>query len=279
MKKAILSFISGLAITAAATWQSAGAAEKFGPGLQPPASPSAIEINNFHDILLYIIFGIAAFVLVLLVIVVLLFNRHVNKTPSKTTHNVILEVLWTVIPVAILFFIAIPSFRLLYFTDRVEVADMTIEVTGRQWYWDYKYPDHDNIMFSSYMVPEDEIDTSKGQLRLLSTDAPLVLPVNKNIRVLAFGGDVIHSFAVPALGVKIDTVPGHTNETWMKITKPGIYFGQCSELCGKDHAYMPIEIHAVPEDEFNDWIANAKQEYSSNEHNQITQTRFAALEE
>lgn len=279
MKKSLLSLISGLGIYAAASFNTAMAAEPFGPNLQPPASPSAEEIHKFHDMMIWIIAGICAFVLLLLIIVVLRYNRYANKEPTKTTHNVLLEVLWTVVPVAILFFIAIPSFKLLYYTDRVEVADMTLEVTGRQWYWEYKYPDQGDITFSAYMLPEDQIDSSKGQLRLLSTDAPVVLPVNKNIRILAFGGDVIHAFAVPALGVKIDTVPGQTNETWVRITKPGIYFGQCSELCGKDHAYMPIEIHAVSEEEFNAWVANAQEEFSSNEDYINTPTRLAALEE
>src|SRR5262249_1028028 len=152
-------------------------------------------------------------------------------------------IIWTVVPVLILLIIAVPSFRLLYFTDRTPNPEMTLKVTGYQWYWGYEYPDNAGVNFLAYMVPEKEIDESKGQIRLLSTDNPVVLPVDTNIQILTTAADVIHSFAVPALGIKIDAMPGHTNETWVRITKPGIYYGQCSELCGKDHAYMPIEVH------------------------------------
>lgn len=228
--------------------------EHKGVNLPTPASPSMERIVEFHNFLLYIIFGIAIFVLLLLIYVVLRFNKKVNPEPSKTSHNVMLEVAWTVIPVVILIIIAIPSFKLLYYTDRIENPDMTIKVTGYQWYWQYDYPDHGDISFSSYMIADEDIDTSKGQVRLLSTDNPVVLPVDKNIQVILTGGDVLHSWAVPPLGVKTDTVPGRLNETWFRITKPGVYFGQCSELCGKDHAYMPIEIHAVSEEEFAIWV-------------------------
>ena len=227
---------------------------EWGMGLQDSASPSKVEITNFHNMLLYIIFGIAIFVLLLLIYVVLRFNKRVNPEPSKVTHNVLLEVAWTVVPVVILIIIAIPSFKLLYYLDRVEEPDMTLKVTGYQWYWQYDYPDFGDISFSSYMVSDEDIDPSKGQVRLLSTDNPVVLPVNKNVQVILTGGDVLHSWAVPSLGVKTDTVPGRLNETWFRITEPGIYYGQCSELCGKDHAYMPIEIHAVSEADFETWV-------------------------
>lgn len=228
--------------------------EDGGLGLQPAASPSMERIAEFHNLLLYIIFGIAIFVLILLVYVVLRFNKRVNPNPSKVTHNVMLEIAWTVIPVVILIIIAIPSFKLLYYVDRTENPDMTIKVTGYQWYWGYEYPDHGDISFSSYMIQDENIDTSKGQLRLLSTDNPVVVPVKKNIQVILTAGDVLHSWAVPALGVKQDTVPGRLNETWFRVNEPGTYYGQCSELCGKDHAYMPIEIKAVSEEEFAAWV-------------------------
>ena len=221
---------------------------------QAAASPSAERIHEFHDMLVYIIIAITLFVLALLIIVIVRFNKRSNPVPSKTTHNVLLEVLWTALPVVILIIIAIPSFKLLYYVDRTENPEMTIKVTGYQWYWGYEYPDHGDINFMAYMVPEDEINSEEGQLRLLSTDRAVVLPVNKNIQIDVTAADVLHSWAVPALGVKTDSVPGRLNSTWFKITKPGTYYGQCSELCGKDHAYMPIEIRAVSEEEFEQWI-------------------------
>lgn len=223
-------------------------------GLQTPASSSAERIYEFHNMLLWIITAITLFVLALLVYVVVRFNKKANPVPSKTTHNLPLEIVWTVIPVVILIIIAVPSFKLLYYTDRVENPDMTIKVTGYQWYWGYEYPDHGGINFMSYMIPDSEIDPAQGQVRLLSTDAPVVLPVGKNIQVNITAADVLHSWAVPALGVKMDSVPGRLNSTWFRINRPGVYFGQCSELCGKDHAYMPIEIHAVSEEEFHEWV-------------------------
>lgn len=227
---------------------------EWGYGLQTAASPSMERITEFHNMLLYIITGITLFVLALLIIVVLRFNKRANPVPSQTTHNVILEVIWTVVPVVILIIIAIPSFKLLYYTNRVDNPDMTLKVTGYQWYWGYEYPDNGGVNFQSYMVPDADINEAEGQVRLLSTDNPVVVPVGKNIQVDITAGDVLHSWAVPALGVKTDSVPGRLNSTWFRVNKPGIYFGQCSELCGKDHAYMPIEIHAVSEDEFNTWI-------------------------
>lgn len=223
------------------------------------ASPSAERIHNFHYFILIIITATVIFVLGLLIYVIVRFNKRANPVPSKTTHNVLIEIIWTVVPVIILIIIAIPAFQLLYYTDRTATPEMTLKVTGYQWYWGYEYPDNDGVNFLSYMVPEKDIDTSKGQLRLLSTDNPVVLPIDTNIQILTTAADVIHAFALPALGVKIDAVPGHTNETWVRITKPGTYFGQCSELCGKDHAYMPIEIKAVSKEEFQTWLTSMKE--------------------
>ncbi|MGB4056940.1 MAG: cytochrome c oxidase subunit II [Alphaproteobacteria bacterium] len=246
---AILTATPALADGHAAEWQI---------NFQNAASTSAERIQNFHNFMLWIITAIVIFVMALLLYVMLRFNRRANPNPSQTTHNVLLEIIWTVIPIVILIIIAVPSFQLLYYTDRTAEPDMTLKVTGYQWYWGYEYPDQNGINFQSYMIPDKDIDTSKGQLRLLSTDNPIVLPVDTNIQILTTAADVIHSFAVPALGVKIDAMPGHTNETWVRITKPGTYFGQCSELCGKDHAYMPIEIRAVPKEEFNAWVDKMK---------------------
>lgn len=238
--------------------------------LQPAASPNAQIIHDFHDMLLYIIFAISAFVLALLVWVVLRYNRHVNKEPAKFTHNVLIEVIWTVIPIVILIVIAVPSFKLLYYNDKTPNPEMTLEVTGYQWYWGYRYPDHGDFSFMSYMIPDKDIDEAAGQKRLLSTDTQVVLPIETDIEIGITAADVIHSWAVPALGVKMDAVPGRRNATWVRITKPGTYYGQCSELCGKDHAFMPIEIKAVTKEEFNAWVESAKAEYSfnSNTYNQ-----------
>ncbi len=227
---------------------------------QEAASPSAEHIQFLYTFVLWIVVAITVFVMFLLLYVIVRFNKRANPVPSQTSHNVLIEIIWTVVPVLILLVIAVPSFRLLYFTDRTPNPEMTLKVTGYQWYWGYEYPDNGGVNFLSYMVPEKDIDKSKDQVRLLSTDNVVVLPLDTNIQILTTAADVIHAFAVPSLGIKIDAMPGHTNETWVRITKPGTYYGQCSELCGKDHAYMPIEIHAVPKDEFNAWIAAKKGE-------------------
>ncbi len=232
-------------------------------GFQAAASPSALRIDEFHDMLLWIIFAVAIFVMILLLWVIIRYNSKVNPIPAKFTHNVLIEVIWTVIPVVILIIIAIPSMKLLYYNDRVENPEMTLKITGRQWYWDYEYPDHDGLAFSSYMIADADIDESKDQRRLLSTDTTVVLPIDTNIQILVTAGDVIHAWAVPAFGVKIDAVPGRLNETWVRIEKPGVYYGQCSELCGKDHTYMPIEIRAVTKEEFENWLKTAKEEFAS----------------
>ncbi len=227
---------------------------------QEAASPSAEHIQFLYTFVLWIIAAITVFVLFLLVYVIVRFNKRANPVPAQFSHNVMIEIVWTVVPVLILLIIAVPSFRLLYFTDRTPNPEMTLKVTGYQWYWGYEYPDNDGVNFLSYMVPEKEIDPAKNQVRLLSTDNAVVLPLDTNIQILTTAAAVIHAFAVPSLGIKIDAMPGRTNETWVRITKPGIYYGQCSELCGKDHAYMPIEIHAVPKEEFNAWIEAKKGE-------------------
>ena len=230
--------------------------------LTTPASSSAQHIYDFHHMMLYIITAITIFVLALLIWVVIRFNEKANPKPAQFTHNVLIEVLWTVVPVVILIIIAIPSFKMLYYNDRIENPEMTLKVTGRQWYWDYEYPDHEGLAFSSYMIPDAEINPERGDVRLLSTDTKVVLPIDTNIQVLVTGGDVLHSWAMPAFGVKTDAVPGRLNETWFRISKPGIYYGQCSELCGKDHSYMPIEVHAVTKEEFQNWLVTARQEHA-----------------
>lgn len=221
-------------------------------GFQPAGSPVKEKIDHFHDILLVLITAITLFVLGILTYICIRFREKANPTPSKTTHNTTLEIIWTVIPVLILVAISIPSIRLLYYMDKVEKPEMTLKVIGYQWYWGYVYPDNGDIAFESYMVKDE--DLKPGQLRLLEVDNEVVLPVETNVRVLITAADVIHAWAVPSLGVKKDAVPGRLNETWLKINKPGIYYGQCSELCGQLHGFMPVKIRAVTKEEFAAWV-------------------------
>ncbi|GJL85527.1 MAG: hypothetical protein DHS20C02_13020 [Micavibrio sp.] len=244
---------------------------------QTPASSSAERLQDFHNMLLWIISGIVLFVSILLAIVILRFNAKANPKPAQFSHNLVVEILWTIVPVIILIIIVIPSFKILYENDRIENPDMTLKITGYQWYWGYEYPDNEGLNFLSYMIPEAEIDPAKNQVRLLSTDNVVVLPVDTNIQILVTAADVLHAFAVPALGVKIDAVPGRLNETWVNISKPGRYFGQCSELCGKDHSYMPIEIHAVSKEDFAKWLVTAKEEFAAIETDN-TNIQFAFAE-
>jgi cytochrome c oxidase subunit II len=228
-------------------------------GLQQSASPVMDNIIWFHDFLLYIITAISGFVLVLLVTVMVRFNARSNPTPSRTSHNTWLEVAWTIIPIIILLVIAVPSFKLLFFQLIPPPADLTVKATGKQWYWSYAYPDS-KFEFDSLMLKQNEL--KQDQPRLLSVDNEMVVPVNKNVRVLATGADVIHSFTVPSFGFKIDAIPGRINETWFRATREGVYHGQCSELCGKDHAFMPIAVRVVSEQAFASWVEAAKKKYA-----------------
>jgi len=229
-------------------------------GLQEPHSPTAVWIHHFHDALLVVITLITIFVLSLLLYASWRFREKRNPTPSATTHNTVIEILWTVIPIMILIGIAIPSFRLLYFADSTPNADMTLKIIGNQWYWTYEYPDNGNFTFDANLVPDDKL--KRGQKRLMTTDNPVVLPVGKKVRLLMTARDVIHSWGVSPLGIKLDNVPGRTNETWVEIDTPGVYYGFCSELCGAGHAFMPIMIKAVTPAEFEKWVAFAKQTFS-----------------
>ena len=232
-------------------------------GLQQSATPVMDDIIWFHDFLLYIITGIAAFVLALLIVVMLRFNARANPIPSRTTHNTLIEIAWTIIPIMILMFIAVPSFKLLFLQLNVPPADLTVKATGKQWYWSYSYPDNGDFEFDSLMLKEGE--RKEGQPRLLAVDNEMVVPVNKTVRVITTGADVIHSFAVPSFGIKIDAIPGRINETWFTATREGIYYGQCSELCGKDHAFMPIAVHVVSEQAFSAWVEDAKKKFARDE--------------
>ena len=230
-------------------------------GLQPAASPVMEQIIGFHDFLLYIITAITLFVLALLLVIIIKFNANANPTPSRTTHNTLLEVAWTVVPVLILTIIAVPSFRLLFTQLDVPPADVTVKATGKQWFWSYSYPDEGGFEFDSLMLSDK--DRKPDQPRLLAVDNELVVPVNKNIRVITTGADVIHAFAVPSFGIKIDSIPGRINETWFKATREGVYYGQCSELCGKDHAFMPIAVRVVNDADYTAWLEDAKKKYAS----------------
>ena len=263
MQMPVFSRLSAYAVAAGALLAGTGAAmaELGQPapwqlGLQQSASPVMTDITSFHDFLLWIIGAITLFVLILLLIVMVRFNARANPTPSRTTHNAVIEIVWTIVPVVILVAIAIPSFRLLFLELDPPKADLTVKATGKQWYWSYNYPDNGNFEFDSLMV-EDK-DLKPGQPRLLTVDNEMVVPVNKVVHVLVTGADVIHSFAVPSFGIKIDAVPGRLNETWFKATSEGRFHGQCSELCGKDHAFMPITVHAVNDADFAAWVATEK---------------------
>ncbi|WP_425532007.1 cytochrome c oxidase subunit II [Ancylobacter koreensis] len=229
--------------------------------LQGAASPVMESIHSFHFFLLVIIVAVVLLVLALLIVVALKFNEKANPVPSRTTHHTLIEVVWTVVPVLILVAIAIPSFRLLFLELDLPKADLTVKVTGHQWYWSYEYPDNGAFSFDSLMVAE--ADLKPGQPRLLAVDNEVVVPVNKIVRVQVTAADVIHSFAMPSFGVKIDALPGRLNESWFQATKEGVYYGQCSELCGKDHAFMPIAIRVVSEADFASWVEEAKQKYAS----------------
>ena len=231
-------------------------------GFQQSAAPSMDEIIDFHNLVLWIIIAITVFVLALLLIIIVKFNAKANPTPSKTTHNTLLEVAWTVIPVVILVVIAIPSFRMLFKQLNIPQSDLTIKAAGNQWNWTYTYPD-DKIEFTSIMLQDaDRQKLNPVPPRLLAVDNPVVVPVNKVVRVQVIGSDVIHAFAVPSFGIKIDAIPGRLNETWFKATREGVYYGQCSELCGKDHAFMPIEVRVLSEQAYAAWLTDAKKKFA-----------------
>jgi cytochrome c oxidase subunit 2 len=237
--------------------------------LQEAATPVMESITSFHTILTVLITVITLFVLALLITVVFKFNSRANPVPSKTTHNTLIEVAWTLIPVLILVSIAVPSFRLLFLQLDIPKADLTIKATGKQWYWSYAYPDNGKFEFDSLMATDK-------QPRLLGVDNEMVVPVNKIVRVETTGADVIHSFAVPSFGIKIDAIPGRLNETWFKATKTGMFYGQCSELCGKDHAFMPIAVRVVSDQEFAAWVETAKKKFASNPANSFASVGAAA---
>jgi cytochrome c oxidase subunit II len=270
----------GLAVTCGALAMSPAVSAELGQPapweykLQGSASEVMDRITTFHSALLIIITVITLFVLALLITVMVKFNARSNPTPSRTTHNTLIEVAWTLIPVLILVSIAVPSFRLLFLELDLPKADLTIKATGKQWYWTYAYPDNGKFEFDSLLAC-DESRTKCEAPRLLQVDNQIVVPVNKVVRVQTIGADVIHSFAVPAFGIKIDAIPGRLNETWFKAEKTGIYYGQCSELCGKDHAYMPIAVKVVTDQEFSTWVEAAKKKFASAKTDTLAQAEGA----
>lgn len=241
--------------------------------MQAPASPVMQDIEAFHTELLWIITAVCIFVLALLIWVMVRYNARANPTPSRTTHNTLIEVIWTAVPVLILLAIAIPSFRLLYFEMDIPKPDVTIRAIGKQWYWTYMYPDQ-KITFDSLMLADDDA-AKRGEPRLLGVDNPVVVPVGKIIQVETVGADVIHSWAVPAFGVKMDAIPGRINHTWFKALHTGTFYGECSELCGARHAFMPIEVKVVTEQQYKLWLAKAAKQFAANQTNGTT--RLAAL--
>jgi cytochrome c oxidase subunit 2 len=231
-------------------------------GLQAAASPVMEQIEDFHRLLLWIIIAVCIFVAALLMWVVVRYRAGANPVPSKVHHNTILEVVWTIIPVVILVIIAVPSFRLLYFEADIPKPDLTIKAIGKQWYWSYEYPGANGFTFDSLVLSDAE-DAKAGKPRLLGVDNPIYVPVNKVVEIETTGADVIHSWAVPQFGVKMDAVPGRVNKTWFKATQTGVFYGQCSELCGAKHAYMPIEVHVVTDAEYAAWLAQAHEKFAS----------------
>ena len=225
-------------------------------GFQEAASQSMRDIVWFHDYMLMpIIVAISAFVLFLMLYAMIRFRASRNPNPSKRTHNVLVEIIWTLVPCLILIVMAVPSFKVLYSQDAIPKADVTIKAIGYQWYWGYEYPD-ENIIFDSYMI--EEKDLQEGQPRLLAVDNVVVVPVNKVVKVLITANDVLHAWALPAFGVKRDAMPGRVNETWFKAEREGTFYGQCSELCGIKHAFMPIEVRVVSDEEYQIWLEEAK---------------------
>jgi cytochrome c oxidase subunit II len=259
----LASLVASLVVSPGAALAAGGEPEPWQIGLQPAVTPVMQDITSFHNFLLWVIAIIAGFVLILLLVIIVRFNARANPTPSRTTHNTVLEVLWTIVPVVILTVIAVPSFRLLFVELDVPKPDLTVKVTGKQWFWSYAYPDSGNFTFDSLMIADK--DLKPGQPRLLAVNNEMVVPVNAVVHVLVTGADVIHSFNVPAFGIRIDAVPGRINDTWFKATTEGLYYGECSELCGENHSFMPIAVHVVSQADFNTWVTQAKKQYAADE--------------
>ena len=258
--------IKKIAYTLFLTWPTAILANEpkdWQLGFQKSASKSMDDIVWFHDYMLVpIITAITAFVLFLLLYVCVRYRASKNQVPSTTSHNTLIEVIWTLVPCLILIVMAVPSFKVLYSQDEIPKADVTIKAIGYQWYWGYEYPD-ENIIFDSYMI--DEKDLKENQPRLLAVDNAVYVPVNKVVKVMITANDVLHAWALPSFGVKRDAIPGRINETWFKADRTGTFYGQCSELCGIKHAFMPITVNVVTENEYNKWLEEAKVKFAKEE--------------
>jgi cytochrome c oxidase subunit 2 len=261
--RAAVALLSAGMGTSAALAKTAGVAEDWQLGMQEMVTDLGRSVAVFHDYLLYLITAITLLVLALLVYVVVRFNERANPVPSRTTHNTLVEVLWTVVPVLILILIAIPSFTILRQQLIIPPHDVVVKATGHSWYWNYEYPsDQGGFRFDSNMIPEEDAAKS-GKPRLLGADAEMVVPVGKVVRVQITAADVMHNFAVPSFGIRLDAIPGRLNETWFKADREGIYYGQCSELCGNGHPYMPINVRVVSEADYAAWLADAKQKHAA----------------
>lgn len=242
----------------------AAKAQPWQLGLPDPVTPLAKEMGAFHNYwLLPVITVIAIFVLILLIYVCFRFRESANPVPSKTTHHTLLEVVWITVPVLILATLAIPSLKLLYHTDEIADSEMTMKVIGHQWYWEYQYPDHGNFTFEAYVAARTHEQAAEaGVHRLMDTDNVVVLPADTKIRLQFTSADVLHNWSLSDFGVRVDTVPGRLNEAWTLVEKPGMYYGFCSELCGTDHAFMPIAVKVVPKAEFAAWVAEAQEKFA-----------------
>jgi cytochrome c oxidase subunit 2 len=266
MLKWVLAVVAGFVFSLTAgpfAWAQGvvGAPHPWEMGMQRSFGPIKDRIINLHTLVLIIITLITLFVGALLVWVMIRYNAQRNPVPSQTSHNTVIEILWTVVPVLILVVIAIPSFKLIYYQDRTPDPDMTIKVTAHQWYWEYSYPDQGNVDIESRYVHDE--DLKPGQLRLLDVDNQMVIPVGKKVRILTNSTDVIHSFFIPALGVQRYAIPGRTIETWLEADQAGTFYGECNQICGQDHSRMPISVKAVPEAEFKTWVEEAKKSASA----------------
>jgi cytochrome c oxidase subunit 2 len=257
------SIASGLALSALSQAAQAGTGQPspWQMDFQTAVTPVQVAIHDFHIFVTIISAAITVFVLALLLIIIFRFNERANPNPSRTTHNTTLEVAWTVIPALILVVIAVPSFRLLFDQLEIPKSELTVKATGTaQWTWTYEYPDQ-GFQFDSTMIADK--DLKPDQPRLLAVDNEMVVPVNKTIRMQITAEGIIHAFAVPSFGIKVDAIPGRLNETWFRATREGVYYGQCSELCGRNHAFMPIAVRVVNEQQFNTWLADAKKKYAT----------------
>ena len=264
--KRLLAVVAGIVFSLSATpiaWAQGvvGAPQPWEMGMQHSYGPIKERVISLHNLVLVIITVITVFVGALLIWVMYRYNAKRNPVPSQTSHNTVLEIAWTVIPVLILVVIAIPSFRLIYYQDRTPDPDLTVKVVAHQWYWEYAYPDQGNVDIESRYIHDE--DLKPGQLRLLEVDNQMVIPVGKKIRILTSSTDVIHAFFIPALGVQRYAIPGRTIETWMQADQVGTFYGECNQICGQDHSRMPIAVRAVSEPDFKAWIEQTKKSASA----------------